>query len=375
MSEFIQIHALTVYPPGNLNRDDLGRPKTAIFGGAQRLRVSSQSLKRAWRTSDSFSEALKGSVGTRTKDLGNYVFDRLKEKGVADDRADEQSKRIAAVFGKLKNIREGESKKSAKTPKEPKGDKEAANQLAKQASDGRQIEQLAHVGAAEMATLNALIERLASGETPADDDCKALLTNAHGSADIALFGRMLAATPDKNADAAAQVAHAITVHKVTVEDDYFTAVDDLNDRSEDAGAAHIGTTEFASGVFYHYICIDRSLLERNLGQNNELASLARRALVEACATVAPSGKQNSFATRARAIYMLAERGDVQPRNLASAFLKPVTGDDFADSAIRAIEETLERMDKVYGPCAKERRAFNVLKGEGTLAELLDFVAK
>jgi CRISPR-associated protein Cas7/Cse4/CasC, subtype I-E/ECOLI len=287
MTEFIQIHALTVYPPGNLNRDDLGRPKTAIFGGAQRLRVSSQSLKRAWRTSDLFSDALRGSVGKRTKDLGNYVYDELKKRGVADDRADEQSKRIANVFGKLK-------------------------------AEGRQIEQLAHIGAAEFAAINVLLDRIAAGKMPSDDDCAALLSNAHGSADIALFGRMLAAAPGKNVEAAVQVAHAITVHKVTVEDDYFTAVDDLNDGSEDAGAAHIGTTEFGSGVFYQYLCINRTLLEENLEGNHDLASLSRRALTEACAKVAPSGKQATFATRARAVYMLAERGEEQRRPVRDA---------------------------------------------------------
>lgn len=365
MSEFIQIHTLTIYPPGNLNRDDLGRPKTAIFGGAQRLRVSSQSLKRAWRTSAIFAEALAGSVGKRTKDIGNYVYDRLIAKGLGDSVADEHSRRIASEFGKLKGVKTGEGKKAAKKSKEVEGT----------SPEGRRIEQLAHIGAAELVMLDALIDRIAAGNTPTDQECAALLSNAHGSADIALFGRMLAAKPEKNVDAAVQVAHAITVHKVTVEDDYFTAVDDLNDGSEDAGAAHIGTTEFGSGVFYHYICIDRSLLEENLGGNRVLASLARRGLVEACAKVAPSGKQNSFATRARAIYMLAERGEEQPRNLAMAFLKPIGGDDLAVSAIEALEASRDRMDKVYGPCAAERRSFNVLSGEGSLQDLLDFVGK
>jgi CRISPR system Cascade subunit CasC len=371
MSEFIQIHALTVYPPGNLNRDDLGRPKTAIFGGTQRLRISSQSLKRAWRTSEIFSEALTGSVGTRTKDLGNKAYLALIGKGVASDRADEQSKRIAAIFGKLKGGKEADSKKAAKVPKNGRAEKEEA----RHAAEGRQIEQLAHIGAAELAALDVLLDRIAAGHTPSDSECAALLSKAHGSADVALFGRMLAATPEKNVDAAVQVAHAITVHKVTVEDDYFTAVDDLNDGSEDAGAAHIGTTEFGSGVFYHYICINRSLLEENLEGDASLASIARRALTEACAKIAPSGKQNSFATRARAVYMLAERGDEQPRNLAMAFLKPVVGDDFLASAIKSLEETRDRMDKVYGPCARERCSFNVPAGEGSLLELLDFVAR
>src|SRR5688572_7252929 len=78
MTTFIQIHLLTSYPPANLNRDDLGRPKTAVMGGAQRLRISSQSLKRAWRTSDTVERALSGRLGIRTKRLGAYVFRALR---------------------------------------------------------------------------------------------------------------------------------------------------------------------------------------------------------------------------------------------------------------------------------------------------------
>ena len=77
MAEFIQLHMLVSYPPSNLNRDDLGRPKTAVMGGTQRLRISSQSLKRAWRTSDIFTEHLKDHMGKRTKEMGVKVKDAL----------------------------------------------------------------------------------------------------------------------------------------------------------------------------------------------------------------------------------------------------------------------------------------------------------
>ena len=77
MRKFVQIHTLVSYPPSNLNRDDLGRPKTAVMGGTQRLRVSSQSLKRAWRTSDIFKESLSGHIGIRTKGMGPSVYKAL----------------------------------------------------------------------------------------------------------------------------------------------------------------------------------------------------------------------------------------------------------------------------------------------------------
>ena len=103
MKRFIQLHILTSYPPANLNRDDLGRPKTAKMGGVDRLRVSSQSLKRHWRTSDLFQSALQGHLGQRTKLLGKRVFDQMVEQGVPEKKAVAWAKEIAAVFGKSKN--------------------------------------------------------------------------------------------------------------------------------------------------------------------------------------------------------------------------------------------------------------------------------
>jgi CRISPR system Cascade subunit CasC len=101
MTCFIQLHLLTSYPPANLNRDDLGRPKTAVMGGETRLRISSQSLKRAWRTSEVMESALKEHRGTRTKLMGVEVYKDLKAKGIKDKQAQEWAQKIAAVFGKL----------------------------------------------------------------------------------------------------------------------------------------------------------------------------------------------------------------------------------------------------------------------------------
>ena len=200
MGNFLQLHLLTSYPPANLNRDDLGRPKTAVMGGVQRLRVSSQSLKRAWRTSELFEEALKGHVGIRTKEMGVKVFKKLLEKGVSDKKAREWAQKIAEQFGKLKEA-----------------NKEKENQ-------DLEIEQLAHFSPEEDQAIEQLANKLAKDErAPKDEELK-LLREKHKAADIALFGRMLASSPIFNTEAAAQVAHAVTVHKTAVEDDYFTAV-------------------------------------------------------------------------------------------------------------------------------------------------------
>ncbi|MEW6593570.1 MAG: type I-E CRISPR-associated protein Cas7/Cse4/CasC [Thermodesulfobacteriota bacterium] len=350
MSTFIQLHLLTSYPPSNLNRDDLGRPKTAIMGGKTRLRVSSQAHKRAWRTSDQFEAALAGHIGVRTKEMGVEVYKALKEKSVPEGKAKAWAKQIAEVFGKAK-------KANANKPLEE-----------------LEIEQLAHFSPEEKAAIDALVNKLAASSTePTSDDLKLLRKN-HTAADIAMFGRMLASAPAFNMDAAIQVGHAITVHDVAVEDDYFTAVDDLNSGEDDLGAAHIGETEFGAGLFYLYICINRDLLEENTG-DKELAGKAMKALVETAAKVSPTGKQNSFASRAYSSYILAEKGSQQPRQLSVAFLKPVRGEDILDKAIAALESKRENMEKVYGKCADAIKIMNAETGEGSLEEIKTFATE
>ncbi len=362
MERFVQLHLLTAYPPANLNRDDLGRPKTAIFGGQPRLRISSQSLKRAWRTSEVFEETLKGHVGTRTKRMGKKVFDDLVGRGVRARDATFWAWEIARQFGKPKTSESNLKKALGKL------DETDIDELL-------QIEQLAHFGPEEIQAIDRLVAAVAErGEGPTEEELE-LLRRKPGAADIALFGRMLAASPVHNQEAAAQVAHAITVNAVQVEDDFFTAVDDLNTGEEDVGAGHMGEVEFGAGVFYLYICVDRGLLVENLGGDRELAGRAIRALTEAAATVAPRGKQATFASRARASYILAEKGDAQPRSLAVAFLDPVRRNPMLEEAVRRLEDTVEKMDGVYGPCADSRETLDAVRGKGSIAKLLDFVAE
>lgn len=328
MSRFIQLHVLTSYPPSNLNRDDLGRPKTAVVGGATRLRVSSQALKRAWRTSDPFKAALDGHLGVRTKEMGIRAHERLIAGGVAEKDAREWSRAIAACFGKSKS------------------DKKTEN------NEDLHIEQLAHFGPEEQQAIEALVGRLIATRTAPTEDDLSLLRHPVAAVDIAMFGRMLAANPAFNVEAATQVAHAITVHRAEVEDDYFTAVDDLNNGAEDMGAAHIGETGFGAGVFYLYVCIDRALLDENLAGDTALRNRALGALIEAIAKVGPTGKQNSFASRAFASLVLAEKGDQQPRSLSLAFLKPVNGTQgdagMMASAIEALMGKRKSLEDMYG---------------------------
>ncbi|MCG6658857.1 type I-E CRISPR-associated protein Cas7/Cse4/CasC [Halomonas campisalis] len=331
MSHFIQLHLLTSYPPANLNRDDLGRPKTAIMGGAKRLRVSSQSLKRTWRTSALFEEALGQHRGQRTKRVGLEAEKRLLEKGVKEKEARAWATEIAKVFG---DVAKGELATS----------------------------QLVHIGPEEQTAVDALVETLAAENRAPEKADLELLRHKPAAADIALFGRMLAAVPEYNVEAACQVAHAITVHAAEVEDDYFTAVDDLNTGDEHRGAAHVGEAGFAAGLFYSYICIDRQQLIDNLNGDAELAERAIAALVEAAVRTSPKGKQNSFGSRAHASYVLAEKGDQQPRSLSVAFLRPVVGQDQAGEAIDQLEAQVNAFDGAYGAGADRRYIVSAMPG-------------
>lgn len=372
MTEFIQLHLLTAYPPANLNRDDLGRPKTAVVGGTNRLRISSQSLKRAWRKSELFEAALANHIGTRTKFIGTNAYKLLKEKNVAETKAKEWAKLIAGTFGKLKEKAKDTIKK--KDLEASLFSEEVMPEVTKKKDlEDLEIEQLVHISPAEQLAINELVELLATRNTAPTDNELELLKKQHTATDIAMFGRMLASKPAYNVEAAVQVAHAFSVQQVTVEDDFFTAVDDLNTHEEDSGSSHLGESEFGSGLFYLYICIDKDNLLKNLDNDAELTSKTLRALIEAAAKVAPNGKQNSYASRARASYILAEKGTEQPRSLAVAFLKAIKGEDILARAIQALQQTSENMDKVYGACAAATYNMNAYEGKGSLNELLDFV--
>lgn len=294
----IDIHILQTVPPSNLNRDDTGSPKTAIYGGVRRARVSSQAWKRATRVA--FADLLDASeLGTRTRRVVELVAGEITSRS---PELAERAHELAVATMKAVGIEVKASKKDAA---------EEAGYLV--FFSRRQIDHLAEaaITAAE-----------------ADDVAKALreakvkdLADRDHSVDIALFGRMVADQADINVDAAAQVAHAISVHPVETEFDYFTAVDDCLDEDE-TGAGMIGTVEFNSSTLYRYATVDANRLDDNLGDQ-----LATRRAVEAFlrsfVRSMPTGKQNTFANRTlpEAVVVLAR--ETQPINLVGAFENPV----------------------------------------------------
>jgi CRISPR system Cascade subunit CasC len=268
----------------------------------------------------------------------------LIERGSTPARALEIARHIAQHFGALKPERN-------QTP--------------------ARTEQLAFISPEERAAVLALAERIAADEK-IEPTAEMQLRRCDTATDIAMFGRMLADNHAFGREAAVQVAHAITTHRVTVESDFYTALDDLKRPGEDAGAGFMGDAGFGSGTFYLYACIDTRLLHDNLGGRRDLAADACAALVEAAATVNPSGKQASFAARSRAHYVLAEAGLMQPRTLAGAFIKPVTGDDLVAASVERLEGWRAKLDHAYGPTTDATAVMDVEAGRGTLAEIVAF---
>lgn len=299
---FVDIHVLQTVPPSCINRDDTGSPKSAVFGGVARARVSSQAWKRATRSE--FNNHLDvAELGERTV----RVVERIAERIVALDPSLNADRATELATDVLKET-------GIKVKVERKKDEDV---------EERHTGYLIFLSRAQINALAQLAVAVAAGEKLNKAAAKRALADEN-SIDVALFGRMIADAPDLNVDAACQVSHAISVHAASPEWDYFTAVDD-NSPDDNAGAGMIGTVGFVSSTLYRYATIDAQRLSENLG-SPEAATRAIEAFVRAFVTSMPTGKQNTFANRTRPGVVLVEVREDQPVNLAGAFENPVEAD-------------------------------------------------
>ena len=318
----IDVHVLQTLPPSCLNRDDTGSPKTAVYGGVPRARVSSQSWKRATR--QYFNENLlePDERGVRTRRVVELIEGRLK-----------------TLLGTHAEGRDKELNELAKAALEGLGLKEKKGDLSEYALflSTKQVDAIAEL----------LASRFEAGEkTVAPEAVMELAGKAH-SLDVALFGRMIADTTSLNVDAACQVAHAISTHRVSPEFDFFTAVDDLNPASE-PGAAMMGYVEFNSATFYRFATIGAELLAANLGGSAEVAG-GVRAFVEAFVKSLPTGHQNTFAAMTLPDLVVVSLRNDQPVSLVGAFEEPMSADGghVRQSADRLVSY-LDEVDLAYG---------------------------
>lgn len=334
MSLFLEFHLIQNFAPSNLNRDDTGAPKDAIFGGQRRARVSSQCFKRAIRLATGELDLLPPEHrGVRTKKLKSLLLERLSGRDI-DEASAKIEVALAAAGLKLKD-------------------------------DGK-TEYLLFLGENEIAAFAELVEQhwdeLASGgDKKSKKDAKAsispeivkkakTLLDGGKAVDVALFGRMLADLPSVNQYAACQVAHAISTHRVEREFDYFTAVDDKGDIDE-TGAGMIGQVEFNSATFYRYAVIDANKLLSNLQGDRELTLSAVEAFTQAMVRAIPTGKQNSFAAHNPPSFIGVCLRHGSPLNLANAFekaVRPRQDRALTDQSVEVLAAQEELLSAVYG---------------------------
>lgn len=302
-NEYIDIHVLETVPPSCVNRDDTGSPKTAIYGGVRRARVSSQCWKRAVRSM--FRDVLPNEeLGLRTKYVVALLTQKIREKNISLSAKDAESwakkaLEISKVPIKIKN-----------------GNKEDPDNSI---TNSNKASALFFISPSQLEALAELIAASPEKPSPSKKENYQAALKICPTIDVALFGRMVADDPSLNFDAAAQVAHAISTHAVHNEYDYFTAVDDCAPE-DNAGAGHLGTVEYNSATLYRYATVNVKELRKHLGNRTPEAV---RVFIEAFVCSMPKGKINTFANNVlpNAVYVTLRRD--QPLNLVGAFEKPV----------------------------------------------------
>jgi CRISPR system Cascade subunit CasC len=350
----LEIHVLQSFPPANLNRDENGMPKSTVFGGYPRARISSQCQKRAVRLFyQDHSEIAAEQFAQRSRSWMPELKALLVDADIPDAKAETATKLALEVLG------------------------------AKFEADKIESKTILFLGRTEIAAIASIliknwakIEPELNGKEPklpAKDPNVAkviekALVDTGKPGDVALFGRMMASLPTVNVDAAVQMAHAISVNKLQQEFDFFTAVDDLGS-SDDAGADHMGETGYNSSTYYRFTTLDTAQLQTNLGANVQADTIAH-AFVEAFVRAIPTGHQNGFAAHSlpAAVMVVVRKG--QPISLVDAFENPVTpksGKSLLENALSQLDSHWSDLSKMYG---EKSVVFKGIATRGQLAQQL-----
>lgn len=314
--KLIELHILQSFPVSCLNRDDVGSPKSAVFGGVQRARISSQCLKRASRV---LARENHGAFqGIRSRHLLVPFTEALSAAGLDMEAAKQRAVELCELF----------SKRDSKDPE--------------------QVTTAVYLSPSE---IRQIAETIAEGEEP-----KKAIKNATrlDAADIALFGRMIANDPNLNVEGAAMFSHALSTHKTHNEVDYFSAVDDRKGDAEDAGAGMIGSLEFNSATYYRYVAINLDLLNSPThlgGLSDDERKDILRVFIKAALTAVPNARKNSMNAATlpyEVIGIRKEKG--QPLQLINAFETPVSskGKGFAVASLESMQEHLNTIESVWG---------------------------
>lgn len=368
---FVELHIIQNFAPSCLNRDDTNTPKDCEFGGHRRARISSQCLKRAIRQSPDFKKVIQMELGMRTKLLKGQLMKRLEEAR----KTPEETESILPSFIKSL-VSKLDSKKPEQTavllylaPEEIDRMRDSLltnwNALAAAAKKPPKPSKEAKDGESKKSSLDAACEEAIKAYN---------YKTRPKSPDIGLFGRMMAEKPEMGVDAACQVAHAISTNRVTMEMDYYTAVDDLKPKAE-TGAEMVGFTGYNSSCFYRYSVVDIGQLLWNLQSDETLARITIEAFLRASVAAIPTGKQTSTAAHNPPEAVFAVVRSDAPLSLANAFQVPVKpdGQGLSAASISAMDKYWGKLRKMYGEGGVKKAAICYLP-DVTLTELKKYEA-
>jgi CRISPR system Cascade subunit CasC len=372
----IELHAIQNHAPSNLNRDDTGSPKEAFFGGHRRARISSQCLKRSIRKSPLFKDELGDEVAFRTQRLAEQVEKVLREQlGCKGEDAQRIARRASVLGSAKKQDKEAEeTAKAEATPGNPTKARSKPKNEGKEATGAKEDEnglpttnQLIFLGSAEVLSVARALKEISKKHGKDFDDLKAVelekaiaesVNPKKGAAaraipvEIALFGRMTTSDAFEDVAASVQVAHALSTNRLDHEYDYYTAVDDLKDKSsgDDAGAGMVGDVEFNSSCYYKYFNLDWDAFAAKV-QDEQLALKALKAFLRAALLTTPTGKQNSFAAHNHPDFVLVEcKTRKIPVSYVNAFVKPAVPHgqlDLVDDSIAKLGAYVSIITKTY----------------------------
>ena len=316
----LELHIIQSVPVACLNRDDLNSPKTAIFGGVQRARVSSQSWKRAIR--EMAKEIAPGQFkGERTRLMFEPLVKAMVAVGLSTADADDGAKKIIDALVKV---------------------------------DAKSTEKVKSTTLYFMSPLE--LDTLATTYAETKDAKKALkmvdAKSLKDAADISIFGRMVANDHSLTVEAASMFSHALSTHKVDNEIDFFAAVDDLQPK-EDSGAGMTSTLEFNSATYYRFAALNLNMLAdaEHLGcLSREERQSVVRTFVEATITAIPSARKNTMNGNTRPVYVLGvvrEKG--HPIQLVNAFENAVRqSQGYVTKSVELLKAEYTKLEEIWG---------------------------
>lgn len=350
----LELHLIQNFAPSNLNRSDTGSPKDCTFGGFRRARISSQCFKRAMREYFRKNFSAKENIAERSTRLVEVISNHL----VSNGKNEAEAKGVVEIALSGVGLKMS-AKDTTKTQYLLFLGREEIKAVADVCLQNYEALLTVSPKVEDGATAKEA-KKAAKGAVPTEIS-KALQKVLDGgkASDLALFGRMLADLPDKNRDASSQVAHAISTHKVGMEFDFFTAVDDLKPE-ETSGSDHLGTVEFNSACFYRYLNVDVDELRKNLQGDEDLTKATVEAFIKSAIEAIPTGKQNSFATHEKPTFVLAVVREAGKCSLANAFEKPAKATHNKGLVEDSIEKFAEHWEKVTGVYGDESKAKNCI---------------